>query len=496
MVDTEEVGLVKSVRNFLVYLEGMPTVKVNDLVVNDQGLRGWVSALLPDLVEVLLLDEGRVQPGQLFRRLDQKLTIPVGDFLLGRVINPIGIPIDGKAPLAMPQTTPLFELDRQAPGLNHREFIRQQFVTGVTLIDTLIPIGQGQRELVLGDARSGKADLLVDIIVNQKNTGVICIYASIGKPLASVRGFIDLLGASGALSHTIVVATSSTDIAPLIFLTPQTAFSIAEYFQNLGKDVLLILNDMGNHAKIYREISLLGGRSPGRESYPGDIFYQHSHLLERAGKFKKEAGGGSITALPAIEFSLSDFTTFIPTNLMSMTDGHFLFRSALYNQGQRPAIDIPLSVSRVGQQTQNRIQNLLSARIKQVLARAAQFETVSRFSFELPYETRLVLLQRDMVEEFVKQPPRTFIPLEVQTALLALPFTKFMQDKDREFVKTYREALLQAFLTNPKLTAIAKALPKMTSEQELIEYLDSVTGILTQLTTTTAQKGGKPNANH
>lgn len=469
-----EVGFVKSIRNFLVYLDGLPTVRVNDIVVNEAGARGWISALLPDRVEMLLLDDSNIIPGQKFEQTGLKLTVPVGNFLQGRAINPLGIPIDGKGPLAKSSTSELFELDRPAQNIGSRAFIDRQFDTGVTLVDTLIPLGCGQRELVVGDAHCGKTDFLVDTIINQKKNNRLCIYASIGKPITEVRSLIDTLKDNDALAQTIIVATSSTDIAPLIFLTPQAAFSIAEYFQSQGQDVLVILDDMGNHAKIYREISLLSNKAPGRESYPGDIFYQHSHLLERAGNFKKEVGGGSITALPVIELNLSDFTTFIPTNLMAMTDGHLLFRSSLYNQGLHPAVDISLSVSRVGQQTQNRVQNLLSTRVKQVLAQATQLETVSRFSFELPAATQLLLKQKSLMEALLNQPPLTYIPKEVQTILLALPFTSFAKIGNAEQAKIYQETLISTITTDPGVKHILDEVFKMTSDEELCKKLELV----------------------
>ncbi|MDP3758570.1 MAG: F0F1 ATP synthase subunit alpha, partial [Candidatus Daviesbacteria bacterium] len=326
-MNNQEVGYVVSSRNFLAYLDGFPSIRVNDMVESDNSLRGWVNATFEDKVEVLMLDDGIIKPKQQFRRLPNRLGVIAGDFLLGRAINPLGVPIDGGGILSRSKTGVNLELDVDAPGMQSREFITSQFLTGITLIDTLIPLGKGQRELVLGDAHSGKTGFLMDIIINQKNTGVICILALIGKPAVTVRNLIDTLRANKALSYTVVIATSSSEPAPLIFLTPKTAFTIAEYFQKKGKDVLLVLDDLGSHAKIYREISLLGNKSPGRESYPGDIFYQHAHLLERAGNFLPQYGGGSITALPVIELNLNDFTTLIPTNVMSMTDGHLLFKA-------------------------------------------------------------------------------------------------------------------------------------------------------------------------
>lgn len=473
--DTQEVGFVKSIRNFLMYLDGLPTVKINDMIINDAGIRALVSALLPERVEALLLDEGDVVPGQIFRRLGGKLSVPAGEFLFGRAISPLGIPIDGKGPLAKTKTDVLSELDKPVPSIGDRSFINRQFDTGITLVDTLIPIGCGQRELVIGDARSGKTDFLIDVIVNQKKNKTVCIYASVGKPIAEVRTLIDMLRANQSLSQTIIVATSSTDPAPLIFLTPQAAFSIAEYFQGKGRDVLIMLDDMGTHAKIYREISLLSNKSPGRESYPGDIFYQHSHLLERAGNFRK---GGSITALPMIELNLNDFTSFIPTNLMSMTDGHLLFRSALYSQGQRPAIDVSLSVSRVGQQTQNRLQNALATRLKQILTQASQLETVSQFAFELPAETQLILKQKALIEELLIQPPLMHIPKEAQTILLSLPFTSFVKLSTPESIKNCQEKLINEIIGNPEIAKITASVFTIKDVGELIQKLEPVVKLL------------------
>lgn len=476
-----EVGYVTSSRAFMVYLDGLPNVQITDLVESNEGLRGWVNALLADKVEVLMLDEGKISPGQMFKRLPERLGVEVGPFLLGRAINPLGVPIDGKGLLKRSKEAVKQPLEAPALGIEYRQFINSQFITGISLIDTLIPIGRGQRELVMGDAHSGKTSFLIDLIVNQRKSGVICIYASIGKPVSAVRSMIDILAANKALSYTIVIATSSSEPAPLILLTPKTALTVAEFFQNLGKDVLLILDDMGNHAKIYREISLLGDKSPGRESYPGDIFYQHAHLLERAGSFKKEAGGGSITALPVIELNLSDFTTLIPTNLMSMTDGHLLFRSNLHNLGQRPAIDIGLSVSRVGRQTQPRIPNLLSGRIRLLLSQAEELETVSRFSSELPFQSQLILKQKRLLDETLKQEPLTFIPAQIQAAILGLIFTTFIQDKDRYYLERYKSLIIQAFATDPPLIKVVQFINSMKSDKELIDSLEKVVPRLNQL---------------
>ncbi len=476
-----EVGYVVSSREFLVYLDGFPSIRVNDMVESDKGARGWVNSISPEKIEVLMLDSARIAPKQLFKKLTTRLSLSVGDFLLGRSINPLGIPIDGKGLLSKTKTNTVLELEKNAPGIETREFISKQFLTGITLIDTLIPLGRGQRELIMGDAHSGKTGFLIDIIINQKNTGVICVIALIGKPSVAVKNLIDVLKNNKALDYTVVIATSSSDPAPLIFLTPKTAFTVAEYFQGKGKDVLLILDDLGAHAKIYREIALLGNKAPGRESYPGDIFYQHAHLLERGGNFLPTAGGGSISALPVIELNLNDFTTLIPTNLMSMTDGHLLFKSSMRSQGQIPAIDISLSVSRVGRQTQNQVSNLLSTKVRQTLSEAADLETIARFSSELPPETQLTLRRKDLITEILKQDALTSIPKQIQLILLALPFTTFFKDKNKPFIEKYKDVIIKAFETDPQLLPITKALDQYKSEDELIKALEGAGPILSKL---------------
>lgn len=451
------------------------------MVESDNGLRGWINSISENTVEVLMLDEGVVKPKTQFRKLDTRLGLPTGDFLLGRAINPLGIPIDGKGLLSRTKNVAMSELDREASGIESRQFIANQFLTGITLIDTLIPLGRGQRELVLGDAHSGKTGFLINAIVNQKNTGVICVIALIGKPAVTVKNLIDVLKSNKALDYTVIVATSSSEAAPLIFLTPKTAFTIAEYFQKKGKHVLLVLDDLGSHAKIYREIALLGNKPPGKESYPGDIFYQHAHLLERAGNFLPQYGGGSITALPVVELNLTDFTTLIPTNLMSMTDGHLLFRAGMHAQGQTPAIDISLSVSRVGRQTQNKVSNLLSTRVRQILSAAADLETISRFSSELPPETQLILRRKDQFMELLKQDPLTMLSKEVQLILLALPFTTFFKDKTRSFIEKNKRVIIDAFQNNPQLAPVIRSVNKLNNEEELIKILESIGGILSKI---------------
>lgn len=466
----DEVGFVTTVNNFLIEIDGLPTVKINDIVLNEQGLRGWISNLLPNHVEAFLLDEGGVKPGEIFKKTDLQLSVNLGDFLLGRTINALGVAVDGKG-LLSPSAKKVEKLDKQASGISSRKFISEQFETGITTVDTLLPIGKGQRELVIGDARSGKTSLLVDIIVNQRNTNVICVYGIIGKPISDIRNLIDTLAINKALPYSVIVAASSAEPAPLIFLAPQTALAVAEYFQSKGKDVLIILDDLGNHAKIYREMSLMAGKVPGRESYPGDIFYQQAHLLERAGSFIE---GGTITALPVIELNLNDFTTFIPTNLMSMTDGHLLFKSSLQREGQRPAIDISLSVTRVGSQTQTFVQKIISSKVKSILTQAAQLRTLTSFGAQLSPETQLINKQADIIGELIRQESLTFIPRQIQTTLLCLAFTPFFISKDLEFIKRNKQAVIKALSKDRDLIRFASSIFGLRNEEQLTRNLQQV----------------------
>ena len=489
-----EIGYVKSIRGPLVYVDGLPGAAIGDIVESDPpgggagGVRGFVSALLSEQVEILIIKNGEIKPGLAFRPTGRTLAIACGDFLLGRAVNPLGEPVDGKPSLPKDEKN-LRPLEEPVAGVSGREFIHDQFETGVSLVDTVIPIGRGQRELVLGDARSGKTGFLIDVVINQKDKGTICIYCCIGKPVSDVHDLMGAIEREKALKNTIFIVSFSGDATPLIYLTPQTAFAVASFFQKQGKDVLVILDDMGAHAKVYREISLLAERTPGREAYPGDIFFQHAHLMERAGNFAKNQGGGSITALPVAELGLTDFVSFIPTNLMSMTDGHLLFSAGLYNQGQRPAVDLLLSVSRVGQQTQTHVQTDLAFKIKQLIHDAQRLASLSSFSTELPAETRLLLARRGMIMEILRQPPSQNISKDKQLVMLALPFCQFIEVKDEKFLVAFKQPILEALETNPKLKEFTAGALKMASAEELIAGLNNLGPVIMELSAAVKPKG-------
>ncbi|MCL4390136.1 MAG: hypothetical protein M1484_04330 [Patescibacteria group bacterium] len=471
----EEVGFVQSVKGKIASVSGLPSAKVGELVVGENGAQGYIAGLFVDYIEVYLLSDDNVEPGQMFRRSGDFLGVIPSDGLLGRVISPLGIPLDEKGAIGQKmEATDKVSLDQPAVGIVGRRYIEEQFETGIIVIDTLFPLGKGQRELVIGESRAGKTAFLLDVIANQKDQGVICVLCLIGKPIAEARDVWRQLENRGILTHTVVVMSTSTDPAPMVFLTPQTALTVADFFRRKRKDVLVILDDMGVHARNYRELSLVSGRPPGRESYPGDIFYQQARLLERAGSFDEKAGGGSITALPVIELALSDLQAFIPTNLMGMTDGHLLFRSALAQKGQQPALDLSLSVTRVGSQTQKRLQNSLATRVKETLARGGQLEIVSRFGSELPLETKRILSQKGLIEELLIQKSGQSFTKEMQVILLSLPFSKFLADKDRTFVKANLDKIVTAFGTDPALKKIRDESFSNDNLDSLIVDLDGV----------------------
>jgi len=350
ILEVKEVGYVKDLAPGIAKLSGMPSCVYGQLVQFSKGVKGIVMGFNPREVLVIILgNEGTISLGDKVSSLAELLTVPVGDALIGRVVNSLVQPIDGKDPIAAADHYPVF---REAPGVMEREPITEPLPTGIAMIDLSIPIGKGQRELIIGDRQTGKTSVGIDAIINQKGRDVVCIYCWIGGPAAALRKIIYTLRDHGALKHTIIVSSSADTSAAEQYLAPYTAAAIGEYFMNKGKDVLVVFDDLTKHAWIYRQMSLLLERSPGREAYPGDIFYLHSQLLERAGRLKKERGGGTMSFLPIVETLQGDITGYIQTNLISITDGQIYINSALFREGFKPAIDLGLSVSRIGSRVQ------------------------------------------------------------------------------------------------------------------------------------------------
>jgi len=473
-----EVGIVKSVKNYILTLEGLPSARLNQLVANRNGKRALVSSLSETQLEVLLLDRAAIKPGETFYPQKKGLYLPPAETLKGRVINPLGQPLDGQR-----SPTPSNEaliLNEVAPGIEAREIVKEQLVTGITMVDTLIPIGKGQKEAVFGEPRSGKTTFIQDIISNQKGEGTTCIYTAVGRPEIDIKRFVEKIKAAEALAHTIILAASPQEPMPLIALTPTIAFALANQLRRRGEDILLIVDDMGTHAKTLREIALLSGRIPGRESYPGDIFYQHAHLIEHGGNYNQKAGGGSLTLLPVMETEMENLSYLLPTNLIASTDGHLYFSTTLYAQGQYPAIGVAKSVTRVGRQTQSKMQKDISDRIRRALANFEEFKTYSAFGAELSEETRLTLKTGELIQETLKQEPREKINLATQVLLLHLPFTTLAQKLSPEKIRLNRTKIVETLKTAPAFRALAVKLDSLDSD-EIISILNQETEILEKI---------------
>lgn len=477
----KEIGFATSISNYIVWVNGLPNVNVYEIVESKSGGRGFVNSIEQDLVEVLMLDDVAIHPQEEFTRTYQQLEAIAGSNLLGRAINSLGQPIDGKGPLG-PGAVKL-AIDQPPASIKSRDFMVDQFPTGVTLVDMLVPVAYGQRELVIGDGHSGRTGFLLDTVINQKGRKTICIYGLVGKPINEIKNVLEILRVNKALDYTVVIATSSSEKASVIYLNPAIATTVAEYFQKKGFNVLLILDDMGIHAKFYREIALLSGKSPGRDSYPGDIFYQHAKLMERAGKFNSKFGGGSITALPVIETTLDDYSSYITTNLMSMTDGHLLFSASRYHQGIRPSVDVSLSVSRVGRQTQSLAQKSLADKIKALLVQATKLQSFSRLGSEVSSQTQLILKQGRQIEIILKQNALTNIPIILQMILLGLIFTPFLMNKEAEFLEANKQKILDYLTSNRNLENYVKEIIKMPDEKVFIESLNRFIPDLEKVTT-------------
>lgn len=470
-----EIGYVTSCEDYLFYLEGLPGARINDILVTDDGSRALVSELSGNRVQALMLDTARPKPGDSFHLSHEGIRIPLGHYLFGRTISPLGRPIDGRQ--GLPLDGPPLNLDITAPGVGKREMITEPLITGFTVVDTLLPIGRGQRELIFGDARSGKTSFLLDTIVAQKDKNVVCIYAAIGKPEIDTKRFANVIEKAGASAYTIILAATSSQPAPLIAIAPAAAFFIAEYFLHQGRDVLLILDDLGIHARYLREIALLAKQIPGRESYPGGIFYEHSHLMERAGRFVTELGGASITLLPIIETELENMTNLIPTNLMSQTDGHILFSAGLRAQGWYPGIEWDRSVTRVGRQTQTLMQKLVSTQVRSLLSEYKELQGFIKFETELTAATQLKIKQAQMIEEFLRQDSQQAIPPSAQLILLALVFTPFLEAKETDFVRNNKRKMINAIIRTPALSNLATD-SKISDIQSLLAKINEQVGVL------------------
>ena len=399
---SEEGGVVISSADGIVEVEGMDRAVYGEIVTFENGAKGMVESVEPGRLGIMLFDGAEtVGVGTMVTRSGKRAGIPVGDGFLGRVIDPLGEPIDGKGPIEAVGYNPI---EKQAPGILERQSVDTPLHTGILAIDSMFPIGRGQRELIIGDRQTGKTSIATDAILNQKDTGVLCIYVAIGQKASSIARVAEDLKKHGAMSYTTIVAATASDSAPLQYIAPYAGTALAEYFMAQGKSVLIVYDDLSKHAVAYRAISLLLRRSPGREAYPGDVFYLHSRLLERSCRMSDALGGGSITALPIVETQAGDVSAYIPTNVISITDGQIFLESALFIAGNRPAVNVGLSVSRVGGAAQTKAMKKANANLRIELAQYKDMESFAQFSSDLDAETRHQLEHGKALTEMLKQP--------------------------------------------------------------------------------------------
>ena len=399
---SEEGGVVISSADGIVEVEGMDRAVYGEIVTFENGAKGMVESVEPGRLGIMLFDGAEtVGVGTMVTRSGKRAGIPVGDGFLGRVIDPLGEPIDGKGPIEAVGYNPI---EKQAPGILERQSVDTPLHTGILAIDSMFPIGRGQRELIIGDRQTGKTSIATDAILNQKDTGVLCIYVAIGQKASSIARVAEDLKKHGAMGYTTIVAATASDSAPLQYIAPYAGTALAEYFMAQGKSVLIVYDDLSKHAVAYRAISLLLRRSPGREAYPGDVFYLHSRLLERSCRMSDALGGGSITALPIVETQAGDVSAYIPTNVISITDGQIFLESALFNAGNRPAVNVGLSVSRVGGAAQTKAMKKANANLRIELAQYKDMESFAQFSSDLDAETRRQLEHGKALTEMLKQP--------------------------------------------------------------------------------------------
>ena len=397
-----EGGVVISSADGIVQVEGMDKAVYGEIVTFENGAKGMVESVDPGKLGIMLFDGAEtVGVGTLVTRSGKRAGIPVGDGFLGRVIDPLGEPIDGKGPVNAEGYNPI---EKQAPGILERQSVDTPLHTGILAIDSMFPIGRGQRELIIGDRQTGKTSIATDAILNQKDTGVLCIYVAIGQKASSIARVAEDLKKHGAMSYTTIVAATASDSAPLQYIAPYAGTALAEYFMSKGKSVLIVYDDLSKHAVAYRAISLLLRRSPGREAYPGDVFYLHSRLLERSCRMRDDLGGGSITALPIVETQAGDVSAYIPTNVISITDGQIFLESALFNAGNRPAVNVGLSVSRVGGAAQTKAMKKANSNLRIELAQYKDMESFAQFSSDLDAETQRQLEHGKALTEMLKQP--------------------------------------------------------------------------------------------
>ena len=440
-IEMTETGTVILVGDGIARVYGLRNCMANELLEFEGGGFGVAQNLEEETVSVAILsDNNDIREGSRVSRTNKVLSAPVGDKLLGRVVDALGNPIDGKGPIEYSGTRPL---ESDAPGIIERESVNVPLQTGIKAIDSMIPIGRGQRELIIGDRQTGKTEIAIDTIINQKNTGVICIYVAIGQKNTSVAQLANELSKNGAMEYTIIVSASASQSAPLQYIAPYTGCAMAEYFREQGKDVLIIYDDLSKHAVAYRALSLLIRRPPGREAYPGDVFYLHSRLLERAACVAKEYGGGSITALPIIETQAGDVSAYIPTNVISITDGQIFLETELFHSGIMPAINPGISVSRVGGSAQLKAMKKVSGELKLLYSQYRELQSFAQFGSDLDADTKARLALGERIVEVLKQGRNSPIRVGCQVAIVYAVINGYLDKVEVKDVREYEKKLFK-----------------------------------------------------
>ena len=445
-LEVTDVGTVIQVADGIARIHGLENAMQGELLEFPGEVYGMVLNLEEDNVGAVLLgDQKNINEGDTVKTTGRVVEVPVGDAMIGRVVNALGQPIDGKGPI---ETTKYRQIERVASGVISRKSVDTPLQTGIKAIDSMVPIGRGQRELIIGDRQTGKTSIAMDTILNQKGKDVVCVYVAIGQKASTIAKLVNTLKKNDALDYTIVVAATASDPAPLQYIAPYAGTALAEYFMYQGKDVLIVYDDLSKHAVAYRAISLLLERSPGREAYPGDVFYLHSRLLERSSRVTAEAGGGSITALPIIETQAGDVSAYIPTNVISITDGQIYLESELFFAGQRPAVNVGLSVSRVGGAAQTKAMKKAAGSIRIDLAQYREMEVFTQFSSDLDENTKKQLAHGRALMELLKQPLGRPFTMAEQVITLVAANAHVFSDLPVEKIKAFRLGLLDDFAKN------------------------------------------------
>src|ERR687898_309591 len=444
-VDVAEVGTVVSLGDGIARVHGCQRAMAGEMLEFPHGIFGIALNLEEDSVGAVLLgDYTEIKDGDPVKRTGRIISVPVGEEMLGRVVNALGQPIDGKGPILTKQVSPI---ERIAPGVVDRQPVREPMQTGLKSIDGMVPIGRGQRELIIGDRQTGKTAVALDTILNQKETGVICIYNAIGQKQSTIAQLVRTLEENDAMRYSIVVAAAASDPAPMLYISPYSACAIGEYFRDSGRHALLVYDDLSKHAQAYREISLLLRRPPGREAYPGDVFYLHSRLLERAAKLNDELGAGSLTALPVIETQAGDVAAYIPTNVISITDGQIFLESDLFYSGVRPAINVGISVSRVGGNAQIKAMRKVAGRLRLDLSQYRELEAFAQFGSELDPATQKALARGKRMVAVLNQPQYQPWPMEEQVVAIWTGIHGYLDDIPVEQVPRFQDELREYLRT-------------------------------------------------